>query len=59
MGGKAPLVGAPHIERNVTVHAGARLIGPITIGEGCVVGANAVVVKDVRRIVSWLACLVR
>lgn len=46
MGGKAPLMGAPHIERNVTIHAGAKLIGPITIGEGCVVGANAVVVKD-------------
>lgn len=47
MGGKYPIIGAPHIEQGVTIHAGAKLIGPITIGEGCVIGANAVVVKDV------------
>lgn len=47
MGGKSPTIGAPHIKRNVIIHTGAKLIGPITIGEGSVVGANAVIVKDV------------
>jgi len=47
LGGKAPTLGAPHLERGVIVHAGARLIGPIRIGEGSVVGANAVVLEDV------------
>lgn len=47
LGGKAPIVGAPHLCRGVIVHAGARLIGPITIGEGSVIGANAVVLEDV------------
>lgn len=47
MGGKFPVVGAPHIKSGVTIHAGAKLIGAITIGKGCVIGANAVVVKDI------------
>jgi serine O-acetyltransferase len=47
LGGKAPIIGAPYLERGVIVHAGARLIGPIRIGEGSVVGANAVVLTDV------------
>jgi serine O-acetyltransferase len=47
LGGKAPEVGAPHLERGVIVHAGARLIGPIRIGAGSVIGANAVVLTDV------------
>jgi len=47
LGGKAPVVGAPHLERGVIVHAGAKIIGPIRIGAGSVVAANAVVTKDV------------
>ena len=31
----------------VIIGAGARVLGPITLGEGAQVGANAVVVKDV------------
>ncbi|MCT1451143.1 serine O-acetyltransferase EpsC [Corynebacterium sp. p3-SID1194] len=37
----------PTIEDNVTIGAGAKVLGPITIGEGSAVGANAVVTKDV------------
>ena len=37
----------PTLEDDVTVGAGATLLGPITIGKGASVGANAVVVKDV------------
>ncbi|MGZ3306393.1 MAG: serine O-acetyltransferase [Asticcacaulis sp.] len=47
LGGKSPLPGAPHLEPGVIVHAGAKLIGPIRIGAGSVVAANAVVTKDV------------
>lgn len=46
LGGRAPLPGAPHLEPGVIVHAGAKLIGPIRIGRGCVVAANAVVLED-------------
>lgn len=37
----------PTIESNVTIGAGAKVLGPITIGSGSAVGANAVVTKDV------------
>lgn len=37
----------PIIQDNVTVYAGAKIIGKVTIGHNSKVGANAVVVKDV------------
>ncbi|EEI64295.1 serine O-acetyltransferase EpsC [Corynebacterium glucuronolyticum] len=37
----------PTIGNNVTVGAGAKVLGPITIGDGSAIGANAVVTKDV------------
>ncbi|QPK78867.1 serine O-acetyltransferase [Corynebacterium lizhenjunii] len=37
----------PTIEDGVTIGAGAKVLGPITIGAGSAVGANAVVTKDV------------
>ncbi|HWM12429.1 MAG TPA: hypothetical protein VNO82_23920 [Solirubrobacteraceae bacterium] len=37
----------PTIERNVSIGTGAKVIGPVRVGEGAVVGANAVVVHDV------------
>ncbi|WP_092260682.1 serine O-acetyltransferase EpsC [Corynebacterium cystitidis] len=37
----------PTLEDGVTVGAGAKILGPIVIGEGSAVGANAVVTKDV------------
>ena len=39
--------GFPTLEDDVTVFAGAILIGPITVGRGSVVGANAIVLADV------------
>jgi serine O-acetyltransferase len=38
---------APKIGNNVDIGAGAKLLGPITIGNDVVVGANAVVICDV------------
>lgn len=46
LAGRSPLPGAPHLERDVIVHAGAKIVGPIRIGRGCVVAANAVVLED-------------
>ncbi len=39
---------APVIGDNVTVTCGAKVLGPITIGDNAVIGANAVVIKDVE-----------
>jgi len=37
----------PTLTNNVVVGAGAKVLGPITLGDGSRVGSNAVVVKDV------------
>jgi serine O-acetyltransferase len=47
LGSRWPLRDGPHLEENVIVHAGARVIGPVRIGRGSVVGANAVVLTDI------------
>lgn len=39
--------GHPVVEKDVIIGAGAKLLGPIRIGRHSVIGANAVVVKDV------------
>lgn len=39
--------GAPVIEDNVYIGAGAKVLGPIRIGHGATIGANAVVTRDV------------
>jgi serine O-acetyltransferase len=47
LGGGGHTRGAPYLERNVIVHAGAKIIGPVRVGEGAVVAANAVVLENV------------
>ena len=37
----------PSLGRNVVVGAGAKILGPIKVGDGAKIGSNAVVVKDV------------
>ncbi len=37
----------PTLENDVVIGAGAKILGPILIGEGARIGSNAVVVKDV------------
>ncbi len=37
----------PTVEDNVIIGAGAKILGPITIGKGAKIGANSVVLKDV------------
>jgi serine O-acetyltransferase len=38
---------APIIGDNVSIHVGAKVLGPIRIGNNVTIGANAVVIKDV------------
>jgi serine O-acetyltransferase len=38
---------SPVLGNNIFIGAGAKIIGPVTIGDGARIGANAVVVKDV------------
>jgi serine O-acetyltransferase len=47
IGGRANVVGAPIIEDGCVLCAGAKILGPIRVGERAVVGANAVVLHDV------------
>lgn len=44
-----PVKRHPTIGNNVLIGAGAKVLGPIKIGDGARVGANAVVFKDVER----------
>ncbi|MBK9080237.1 MAG: serine acetyltransferase [Hyphomicrobium sp.] len=37
----------PHVEDGVIITAGAKILGPVRLGAGCIVGANAVVLSDV------------
>jgi serine O-acetyltransferase len=47
IGLRAGDVRGPVIERGVSVGTGAKIIGPVRVGAGATVGANAVVVSDV------------
>ncbi|BDG07111.1 serine O-acetyltransferase [Anaeromyxobacter paludicola] len=48
IGGRAGMPGLPVIEDDVKIGAGAKILGPVRIGRGALIGANAVVVHDVR-----------
>lgn len=38
---------APIIGNNVFIGPGAKILGPVKIGDGCIIGANSVVLKDI------------
>jgi serine O-acetyltransferase len=40
--------GCPTIESDVVIGCGARVLGPVRVGAGAVIGANAVVLDDVE-----------
>lgn len=42
-----PVKRHPTVGNKVLIGTGAKILGPITLGEGCRIGANAVVFKDV------------
>lgn len=47
IGGRSGFQAVPVIEDDVVIGAGACVLGPIRIGKGARIGANAVVLKDV------------
>lgn len=47
LGSNWPQEGGPRLEQDVVVQCGAKIVGPVTIGRGSVIGVNAVVLKDV------------
>ncbi len=47
IGGRSQSAGVPRVEDNVFISAGAKVLGEITVGQGSVIGANAVVIRDV------------
>jgi serine O-acetyltransferase len=47
IGLRAGDIRGPRVEEDVSIGTGAKLIGPITVGAGARIGANAVVVDDV------------
>ena len=47
IGGRSGLYPVPVIQDDVVIGAGARILGPVTIGVGAHIGANAVVLCDV------------
>ena len=51
LGGRSMRRGKRHptVGDNVTVGAGAKILGPVAIGSGAQIGANAVVITDVPR----------
>jgi len=48
IGGRSGKDGAPVIEDEVLIGVGAKILGPIRIGAGARIGANAVVLHDVE-----------
>lgn len=47
IGGTSGKHDVPVIEDDVIIYAGAKIIGPVVIGHGSVVGANAVVTRSI------------
>lgn len=47
IGGTNNHFGVPLIGANTIISSGAKIIGPITIGKNCIIGANAVVLTDI------------
>ena len=47
LGGEPNTKRHPTVEDNVMIGAGAKILGPVTIGRGVKIGANAVILKDV------------
>jgi serine O-acetyltransferase len=47
IGGRSKIYEVPVIEDDVQIGVGAKVLGPVRVGRGAVIGANAVVLHDV------------
>ena len=47
IGGSTKKYGVPVIGDNTIIATGAKILGPVRVGKNCVIGANAVVIKDI------------
>lgn len=47
IGDRLPRKGVPVLSNNVNVGANALILGPVSVGEGAVIGAGSVVINDV------------
>jgi len=47
VGGRSEIWDVPVIEEDVQLGVGAKVLGPVRVGRGAIVGANAVVLNDV------------
>ncbi len=47
VGGRSEIYEVPVIEDDVKIGVGAKVLGPVRVGRGATIGANAVVVHDV------------
>lgn len=47
IGGRGGRTGAPRIGANALIGTGAKVLGPVSIGKGASIGANAVVLADI------------
>jgi serine O-acetyltransferase len=47
IGGRSKIHEVPVIEDDVLIGVGAKILGPVRVGRGAVIGANAVVLHDV------------
>lgn len=47
IGGRGGRTGAPRICANALIGTGAKVLGPVSIGKGASIGANAVVLADI------------
>ncbi|OUS12716.1 hypothetical protein A9Q89_04760 [Gammaproteobacteria bacterium 53_120_T64] len=47
IGGNGTQLGVPVMGNDIYIGAGAKILGPISIGTGSIIGANAVVTKDI------------
>ncbi len=45
--------GLPIIGNNVTIYPGAVVVGPVTLNDSCIIGANAFVNKDIPAGETW------
>ncbi len=48
-----PVKRHPTVGNHVLIGAGAKILGPIKLGDGCRIGANSVVTKDVAAGLTW------